>query len=253
MFRRKNRRQRKTRKPRRKTQRGGKITATAMQRPRDQFARIVETIPSTDTITPNVQYAEVFNLSEYPRARTLAVGFKWYRAKKVIYTYEPLFNTFQEGAGGTGINKPYMYLIMNRTQDSQVNTLQQLQQTGAMPQSFTSKKVFTYKPNWCTSGLSALQTGGGTLQLGLKEDYGWLPCPNALPVTGTAAPNQMTPLAPVNEFAGNMNVVTTGGTVYNGHIFYIDQSSTGDQLPVAKATVTVEWEFKGAHAIRGTT
>ena len=70
-----------------------------------QSCRIVETIGFED-MSGNHAYAAIFNLGEFPRASTLAPHFQWYKATQVKWTYTPLFNVFDDGAGQA--SKPYI-------------------------------------------------------------------------------------------------------------------------------------------------
>jgi len=207
-----------------------------------------------------VQHA--FTLAEFSRASNIAPNFKWYRAAKVIYTYDPLYNTFQDGVNAA--SKPYMYVVMNRAQ--QINTLnmiavEQIQTTGARPIPFVGQRKIAYKPNWCSPGLLQVRTnadgGKDFASAGLQLQYGWLACPNTLR-TITAA-NQIAqdsgdyPLSSSHPGPGaavySTQWVNNNNVVYNGHYTFIDQKFTGGETPidpVARVTVTVVWEFKGA-------
>lgn len=215
-----------------------------------QVARIKETI-QFEAVLANNAYAYQFTLNQFLRASNLAPNFKWYKASKVEWTLEPFFNTFTDD--GSPQSVPYLYQTMNRTQDNVGLNLQDLQAMGAKPQKLVSKKVLTYKPNWCVPGMLTYDQTAGTLAInrlysnGLKATYDWLPCPDVDPGAGKTAvvmdPTQATlvPLVP------NSLDVITNQVVYNGHVLWLDQALTSSPIPVARMTCTVHWEFKGPH------
>lgn len=213
-----------------------------------QYATITETVSGPD-LSSNTMYSNWINLSRYPRASVMASQFQFYKCSKVIYTYEPLYNTFIGDNDATTYSKPYFLSVMNRIQDNQGITYPQLLQTGARPQTFTSKKVVSYKPNWCSPGLISVSqdTAGavnGIVQQGLKVQYGWLASTAQL----QSAANQELTFPPVNDsVAAPVAVKVSANTViYNGHTHYLYQAEPGTQIPAAKLTITAVWEFKGA-------
>lgn len=211
---------------------------------RGQYASIVETINDIDgTYNPNQLYAETLSLALFARARSLATQFQFYRAKKVTYTYEPLYNTFQQGSP---VTKPYIYMMMNRTQLPFTGGLAQLQASGARPKPFTSLVKLSYTPNWCSSGLVAsignpVAFTNDVASIGIKKEYGWLACPTSDNGTNADVVEQPTNLSTVfdSQVAVNNNVP------YNGHVVYIDQTTGSGGI--ARLTIQVHWEFKGAH------
>jgi len=218
--------------------------------PAKQYATIQETIALTDMIA-GVDVSYDFNLSQFRRATDLATNFKWYKATKVIWTLEPLYNTFQDGATGNEISAPYLYNVMNRTQDSRLHTLLDFQAMGSRPQKFTSKKVISYTPNWCSSGLTTFTKDlsgnylGGTSQ-GLKAQYSYLACPddrNKAPNIGQGiVPND--PRDPNPTVNTGLNTINANQVIYNGHIMFVDQLVFTADQPVARMTCTVTWLFK---------
>ena len=214
---------------------------------RGQTASIVETIVGTASLSSGSVYAQIFNLGLFPRAKSLAPQFQFYKAARVTFSYEPLYNTFQEGVATP--SKPYMYLQMNRTQLLYTGAnLQELQASGARPQSFTSLKNISYTPNWCSSGVIVTNQSNPVLavaQSGLKKEYTWLTCPTI--DTGSANTSTAVIDNAINQtgtFSGSSFVVANQ-PVYNGHIIAFDQSSGASDI--ARVTVTVHWLFKGAH------
>jgi len=227
-------------------------------RTKSQTARITETIEIID-LNPNTSYANAFSLSQFARASSIAPFFRWYKATKVTYQYEPLYNTFQEG-GGPSVSAPYFYSLMNRTQDSHVTTLNDIQACGAKPIKLTRMLTKSYRPNWCSPGLitygTAVATQGvspamvGLYNNGLKAEYGWLQSPNSVDVNGTgvqiapfpsadqAVPGGSNPAVPI------MAINNTNQVMYNGHDVFIDQQNAPQATVVCRLTCTVEWAFK---------
>ena len=233
----------------RKGGRGGRVSvpramATAG---RGQYATITETQDGPDLST-NSMYAAWINLSRFPRASVMASQFQFYRLKSISYTYEPLYNTFVADNSATTYSKPYMFTCMNRIQDNQAVTYAQLISTGARPQAFTSKKVVTYKPNWCSPGLISVSSNGsalnGIVQQGLRTQYGWLASTGQFQ---TASPQELL-YPPVNDStaAPTAAQISANTVIYNGHVLYIQQESPAAATPVCKQSITCVWEFKGA-------
>jgi len=216
---------------------------------RGQYASIVETIIDPDgTYNAGQNYNETFSLSLFPRAKSLAPQFQFYRAKMVTYTYEPLYNTFQQGSAGS---KPYIYLQMNRTQLQFTNGLAELQASGARPKPFTSLTKVSYVPNWCSPGL-VVQDGDnpaqGVAQLGLQKQYAWLATPQTDTGSADTANDIRDQAANTSNQYPTNNSVISNKVLYNGHVVHIDQQPvTTPPTPIGRLTIQVHWEFKGAH------
>jgi len=219
-----------------------------------QMATIKETVAFQD-LDPNLGYNFNFNLSQFVRASALAPNFKFYKAKSVEWCIEPLYNTFQDGTTGGEVTIPYMYLTMNRTQDSTGINLPDIQAMGAKPQKLVGRKVIRYVPNWCSPGLIAVQflgPSGGNAQstYGLQKQFSYLACPdtnlgmnNGSAFIPSSAPNQNIPFSNAPAMTMFANKV-----VYNGHTVWVDQEvATGTLQPVARVTCTVTWHFKDPH------
>ena len=214
-----------------------------------QYATIQETIKFED-LTSSTNLALVFNLSQFARASELARNFRWYKAAKVSWTLEPLFNSFIDTSATTD-TIPYLYKLMDRTQDNLSMTLADFQASGAKPSKLTSKKVLTYVPNWCSPGLTSyLSTPtnplSGINSQGLKAEFAYLASPDDSNLAADI-PQYMTPLdtrdptIPTNTamVAINVNQVT-----YNGMDIYIDQATNQGEPIVARLIATVTWLFK---------
>ena len=215
----------------------------------NQMARIVETV-EFNKLAPNYVQGMVFNIGQFERARTLATNFRWYKPTKVTWTIEPQFNTYQSGAGASTV--PYLYQIMNRTQDSTFLTLSDLLTQGAKPVKLTTVKKLSYRPNWCSPGLIVQNVTaipgvfGGALNnvfvQGMKAEYGWLQAPN-IATSGNPATIQPYQVLGVGANTGVEN--QTALTYFNGHQLYVDQKvPPGGVVPVYKVTCQVHWAFK---------
>lgn len=223
-----------------------------------QMARIKETVAYVD-ILPNTGYNFNFNLSQFRRALQLAPNFKWYKPVRVEWQIEPLYNTFQDGNAGTEITVPYIYMTMNRTQDSTGLSLDDIQAMGAKPQKLVGKKTIAYRPNWCSPGLNTYANGvfstpTGTANaiirvtnLGLKAEYGWVASPVQVnsPPSDPNNPSYINPAVPFNTGQDGLNAVNCSQVVYNGHTIWVEQLN--NEQKVARITATVHWVFKDPH------
>lgn len=231
-------------------------------KPMKQFATIVESVELQDLKSDTPSQA-VFYLSQFFRATTIAKNFQFYRAAKVKWEYQPLYNTFQQGNSTAVVSKPQFYFLMNRDQNPQWSVLSpgaalfNMQTCGADPVSFTNNKEIIYKPNWCSPGINALTfspvqstTPGiavdvvtNVISLGLKKQFSWLPTPD---IDAYDYPSQYNPTTAPSSSTATMNTgpIANAGVVYNGHNVYIEQINEPN-VPVCKVLCTVEWQFKG--------
>lgn len=215
----------------------------------NQSAFIKETV-QFKPILSNTAYSFSFQLNDFLRASALAPNFKWYKPVKVEWTMTPLYNTFQDGVGGTEVSQPYIYSMMNRTQDSKITTIYDLQAMGAKPRKFNSVSKLAYKPNWCSPGLLYYVNSQGALvrqqHQGLKANYEYLACPNdAIGVINQ--PQYLVPINPVQPPIPNEGetAIATNDVVFNGHSIYIQQlNDTGEGQYIAQVVCTVSWAFK---------
>jgi len=207
-------------------------------------ATITETVELGDSDV-NINYDECFQLGQFQRASRLAENFKFYRAKLVMWKYEPIYNLYGE-AGGETI--PLAYIVMNRTQEKQEYTIDNYLEMGVIPKKFNSPLVLKYKPNWCSPGLIAQSKdiSGNVrdiIQQGVQKCFNWL----------------MTPVDSLSAFRKSALIETNGletlgykqaenpaaQVIYNGHNIRFEQLIEGTDTTVARNTVTVVWEFKG--------
>jgi len=219
----------------------------------NQMAKIQETVEFSD-MTADQVYNFTFNLSQFQRASTLAPNFKWYKAAKVEWRIDALFNTFQEGTSAT---VPYIYQTMNRTQSQQPLNIQDIQAQGSKPRKFVGAHIIKYRPNWCVPGMLKTLPVAGTGSLvvaspvyadGFKATYDWITSPEGNPGLNKTAGNPMEfyGLNPVPGFTTGTQALsnTPNQTVYNGHVVFIDQLVALPAMPVGRVTCTVTWLFK---------
>ena len=220
---------------------------------RPQTCTIRETIELAEML-PNQAYQYIFSLNQFGRAQAIGAFFKWYKAAKVEWSLEPLYNTFQEGQVTPAASVPYVYTVMNRTQSKKSMLLQDFQACGAKPIKFTSKITKSYVPNWCSPGLMCYSQNTGTGSVnqgiytnGLKEEKGWLMGPELLAQSpnGQLASLQTSDNQLVNGLTDPLIVpVNTNQVVYNGHNVFIEQTNAPSAATVCKITCTVHWIFK---------
>lgn len=261
----------KTRRPRKgKVSSGGHIPRSLASVP--QHAKVIETIVIGD-VESNQMFGCNFSLQQFSRARLLSLGYQRVKAVKCTWTYEPLFNTFQDQAGNSALSVPFMYQRMNRGQDSILPaSLGDLQAMGAQPRKFTNTVRISYKPNWVSPGLIGYNTlltqtvNGGQVQMvqgvtcyGLKQEYGYLenspylqtqdPAGTVIVPVGLPRRNPGTLIPDLASTALNAGAVAPNVQsmlcLYNGHDVYFDQAqSGGEPNKITRVTLTVEWSFR---------
>jgi len=222
-----------------------------------QTAKIIETVEFNDLTSNQVIHAN-FAIGQFERASALAPNFKFYKAAKVSWNLEPLYNVFQEGTT-SALSVPYLYTVMNRTQDAVGQVVGDLQAMGARPKKLVAKHTTTYRPNWCSPGLTTYSRSmtapyfvTAVQNMGLKTQYGYLPCPN----TNTGSVGTTSAMSP--DWFPNSTIapgevslpaqISLNQVVYNGHAYFIDQLvNAAADIKVARLTCTVEWHFKDPH------
>jgi len=226
--------------------------------PGQQICRVTETIAAQDMVV-NTLYENHFSLVSFKRAHYLSAGFGFYRAKKVTWTYEPLFNTFQE-QGSFAPSIPYMYSLMNRQNDANLpRTLAGLQASGCIPRKFAAGKIkVVYRPNWTRAGLPALSLVNGVYEptgnvVGSEADYGWIPKSSNTQTmypagSGSNYTGLLVTVNPVQSSVPGGSLITGNSECdsvpYLGHTVYFDQANVPAGNSIARVTCTVEWEFK---------
>ena len=217
-----------------------------------QMARITETIEYKN-LDPNQVLSCSFNLNQFQRARTLATNFRWYKATHVTWTLEPQFTTYQSGAGFSSV--PYLYQVMNRTQDADGRlTLSDMLTMGARPKKLTSVIKTSYRPNWCSPGLLTQNVVAGAgfggllnniFMNGVKPEFGWLQAPNDLPAAPIGInPPQNLMLGQTTSSANTIVRNVPSACLYNGHQYYIEQNTFASSVNNYKVTCRVQWSFK---------
>ena len=195
------------------------------------YARITETALFTP-IAPNVDYNYSFSLSLFDRAQAVSKNFKFYRPKRVVWTYLPDFNTFQ--SGGT-VSLPQVSMIMNRTGDSTAWTPAEYDAQGAVPKQFSKKMVIAYNPNIVQS-IQYITIGG---PLPFTGNLGVRPVYNEWIATGTYSSLVANP-------AGGVASITNDNLqmLFQGHSMYWNVSTPGSISVLGSVYCEVEWEFK---------
>jgi len=265
------------RRPARRNRRSGANSKS--MNAQNQHASVIETVDYED-LSGNTGYGAVFTLNDFTRAPVVATQYRWFRAKKVEWIYQPYYNTFQEQATDSGAVIPHILSIMNRNQTfttsgsigTPVITKQLLEEMGAKPIKFTKDITISYKPNWCMPGLQAatFNTEGppnyhiGSRSLGMTTSTKWLSTAglgfntagagtqvvNTQEIAAVVPPenSNLGPYVQTNGIAGSTVIAgnTPGDVVYNGHLFYIEQSDTvaPSSQSIGRLTARVHWEFK---------
>lgn len=245
------------RRPRRKARKAvRKARVPRTINPNNQNATSIETV-DVRSIDPNTIYFNTFSLANFPRSSQISLNYKWYKAEYVEWEYTPLFTNYQADNAETNVSVPYMFQVMNRTQDAQQPadpTLRKqfMQSQGAIPQKFTKKIVIRYKPNWCSPGVTTFLRNSITQDLiqtasaGLTTNNGWLVAPGTLGQPGNVPETQLV-INGEGQASYNNSINFTTATQYNGHTIYIDQENTGSDTVkgVCDLVCRVKWVFKG--------
>lgn len=200
------------------------------------YARITEAVNFTPMVA-NTDYNYQFSLSLFARAVEVSKNFKFYRAKRVAWTYLPDYNTFQVGAGNVSV--PQMSLIMNRTGDSTLWTPAEYDAQGAVPKQFNKKMVVAYNPNIVQS---IQYINNSTAPTPFTGNVGARPIYNEWINTGSYNRVVNTPGVPpaLGIIAEANNLL-----LYQGHSIYWEVSNTAPAEPnLGTVICEVEWEFK---------
>jgi len=203
------------------------------------YARITEVVNFTQP-TPNTDVNYQFNISQFVRALSLSKLYKYYRAKRVSWTYVPQYETFQIGGAGS---IPQVSMIMNRTGDNTAWTAVDYDAQGAVPFSFTKKKVIAYKPNLVQAIQYKAITIAPPIGTEASQTLGARPIYDKWVATGknyVDVPNQ-----------GLENAINGDDVSYYGHalLFYVSSVAPGS-LPLGQVYCEVEWEFKDPMSVQ---
>lgn len=224
----------------------------------NQKASCIEVIAQGPCAANTFLEQNAFSIGEFPRASRLASLYKFYKADYVEWEYTPQYNTFQDDLAESNQQIPYMYSIMNRTQDANIvptaQTVQFMQSMGVSPKKFTNKVVIRYKPNWCSPGLIMQRLNpnpstpflDGIASSGLRANYGWLASPDTDPLGNPST--TMSVVDPASStFPAGFNIPQNfpGSTVYNGHLTFFTQGPAfTTKQQVGSVVCRVKWSFK---------
>lgn len=197
------------------------------------YARITEVVNFTPP-TANADFNYAFSLNLFDRAVALSKNFKFYRAKRVVWTYLPDFITFQAGGAST---LPQVSMLMNRTGDSTLWTSAEYDAQGAVPKPFNKKMVIAYNPNIVQSIQYIANPAPGGAPFPYVGNIGARPVYNEWIATGTYTRSVTYPNNGVNLDETNNNML------YQGHSM-IWEVTTAGSAPLGTAYCEVEWEFK---------
>lgn len=158
------------------------------------------------------------NLSLFKRATDVADNFQEYRFTKLEWKYTPLYDTFIDASGSTGITLPTLYHKRQVYPSPSTFGVPYLVALGAKPIRLDDKIVkYNYTPNVLLEG-------------------------NLLSATPLQKPNYK-PWLVTHQTSGS-NVVMDS-TPHQGHSMYIYQKTTaGVSAPVASYEVTAHIEFR---------
>jgi len=228
-----------------------------------QYAHIRETVEYQNE-TSNTMINWNFTLAEFERANLLSQNFKWVRPARVTYTYEPMYNTYQASSQlGSQPGIPYLYTVMNRTQDRALignSVPSNLLAQGAKPKKLSRVIKISYVPNWCSPGLLGAYINNNNyqniVQIGSKVEYGWVPCPNAFSRYSALQTQGIEPDINASSFTqtgsslvgfggvgNNWPSIASNAVTYNGHYAIVEQVNKPPSA-VYKVSVTVDWVFK---------
>ena len=198
------------------------------------YARITEVALFTPP-SGNQDYNYAFALQQFARAKALSANFKYYRAKRVVWTYLPEYNVFQSGAGQVSI--PQMSMIMNRTGDNTVWTPAEYDAQGAVPKTFTKKRVIAYKP-------SLVQSIQYSMNPALGNNNGTNVGARALYNEWIATSDYSTAMLPAGSLPTVIPTINEVVLYYGHSIYWTTTSTAPDEPKLAQVYCEVEWEFK---------
>ena len=212
-----------------------------MSAPTDR-ATIIET-QNAFPIYPNQSYESSFNINGFNRAETLAGQFRFYRAARVTYIFEPQFTNYQAGPNTTTPDVPFLYMVVNRNDESQPFSVEGLKRMGAMPIKFAKTITKSFKPNNLQGVLAQKQI---TLEQTAPDLIGALALWSFSPTYDIWHSSEI--LKPTNGLVNDPRSVGLAPALYSGLNFRVDQDVTTlpveDRPVVGKLTIKVHWEFK---------
>ena len=201
-------------------------------RGRAQYATVQETYDDNTSVLSNVGLFNQISLINFPRAYALSKYYEFFRIEEVVYTYRPLWNTYQEPPNSTTFasQKPNMYLQMDRANTLAGVTQNSILQAGIRGRPFDRQVIFKYKPNTLsmTTGAIPAAPTSDLLQGSQIEFNRWLPCTDyrlAVPTVDI------------------QNTLSAATLPYFGHWAYVEQLG-GNLIPMYTYTVSVRVTFK---------
>lgn len=154
-------------------------------------------------------------LGQFPRAVQVAQAYQHYRIKKIIVTFKPPYDTFQEGGVST---KPRLYHMIDKAGAIPINiSLEGLKQMGARPRDLDEKNLIV---SWAPSCLEA------------NMDVAPLSMPSKYKISPWLATNNQ-PLQPGAFVPSTVD--------HLGLYWYVDQLAGNPQYQVE---VEVQFQFK---------
>lgn len=196
-----------------------------------QMAKVVEYLPETVLSANTPTRITISGLLASVRAEQVGRQYAFYRISKILMKIKPVYDTYSPGIAPTGSNPgavPYFFYSMVRDGDyAAAPTTHYFEQRGSKPIRLDDKIVNVgWKPNvliQTDSGLAGLQTN-------IKMTP-WLSCDSS------------------NGAAWNPSAVPHHGLIMAA---YAAAGGSGNGV-VAKVSVEIHYEFKGAHAQVSTT
>lgn len=161
-------------------------------------------------------------LTDFPRAVTVASAFQHYRIKNISVTFKPSYDTYQILAPGSSSSKPRLYYMIDKSGSIPTNvSLEGLKAMGAKPKDFDeNNRTIT----WAPSVLESVMYAAGVS--------------NATPSKYRVSPWLSTSAVPVQP-----GIFVPSGIDHLGLYWYVDQlqNPQGAQYSIE---VEVQFEFK---------
>lgn len=189
--------------------------------------KVIESIPAAG-VNLNTPYMNTIGGITGPRAQAIAKEFGLYRIAKIIFTYRPLWDTYNSSLPGVGASPnsvPTLYWKMNRYGDCPAAfTGAYMRELGAKPYRLDDKQItIAYKPNT----LVVQDNAAGA----------------------TAASIKMTPWLSTDDTPQDFNFVMSTAEHF-GHTLFVEGGGAGAANgTVANLDVKVVYEFKNPRVV----
>jgi len=219
-------------KGRKTSKRAGKRMAkrSAMRRRRvgtREWASASQTLELMDDQTRQVYQLSSINLSQFDRLSQIARAYQYFRITHVEMKFRPYFDTFANDGTPGGQVVPYLYWLINKSQNNNIASFNALQDAGAKPIRFDERTITVrWKP--------------AVLQYLRDKD----------PNTGTAVPNftlsRVSPWLATSQNAGTLPSVNTWAPneVEHTGILYGGNTTLGVPPAPYGTTIIVHAQFK---------